>query len=195
MNKGYVYFIVENPFNGRVKIGRTSQISNRLSTLQTGNASELIIYAMVYSADCVSLEYELHTKYAEHRTRGEWFTFTPAQLTNAARSLIMPIDHPVQLPLVVNVPVPAVDNSITRFANNVKFDMNRLNRNDLYQHYKTFCHNNGYKVVCDKQLFDELIKLGYITKIKRTTVREGNKRANYYMAYLSDLAQVNNANE
>lgn len=55
-----------------VKIGRSTNLRRRLATLQTGFPEELYIYAVLYTND-MGLEGELHKRFADYRTNGEWF--------------------------------------------------------------------------------------------------------------------------
>jgi hypothetical protein len=73
--KGIVYFIRDTGTN-YIKIGRTDgDPEDRLSCLQVGNPSELIIVKLIECDDSIALERELHKKYAAFHIRGEWFNF------------------------------------------------------------------------------------------------------------------------
>lgn len=73
LKKGIVYFIRDSGTN-YIKIGRTDgDPEDRLSCLQVGNPSELIIVKLIECDDSIALERELHKKYAEFHIRGEWF--------------------------------------------------------------------------------------------------------------------------
>lgn len=76
LKKGIVYYIRDTRTN-YIKIGRTDgDPEDRLSCLQVGNPSELIIVKLIECDDSIALERELHKKYAEFHIRGEWFNLT-----------------------------------------------------------------------------------------------------------------------
>jgi hypothetical protein len=63
-----VYFVRSGEL---IKIGFTNNLDTRMSGLQTGNISEIELLAMLHGPR--SLERRLHSLFAEHRERGEWF--------------------------------------------------------------------------------------------------------------------------
>lgn len=65
-----VYFIRAGE-NGPIKIGITTDVPSRLSSLQTSHAETLVV--MTTTPGGTALEYELHKRFAHHRLRGEWF--------------------------------------------------------------------------------------------------------------------------
>jgi len=83
-SSGYVYFIIENPFADRVKIGMTHNIPKRLKQLQTCSPAKLEVYEEIITSDPRAVEKELHTTFAHKRIRGEWFSMTQDQLQRAA---------------------------------------------------------------------------------------------------------------
>jgi hypothetical protein len=71
----YVYFIVEEPFNGNVKIGRTNDLNKRVKSLQTGCPTKLRIHLSFPAIDSNKLETQLHAHFRDRRFNGEWFKF------------------------------------------------------------------------------------------------------------------------
>lgn len=67
----------------RVKIGRSRNPQQRLSSLQTAFAAELSLLLSI-DEDC---EKSLHRRFAAHRLRGEWFTLHEDILAFAAEQL------------------------------------------------------------------------------------------------------------
>jgi hypothetical protein len=65
-----VYFI-EDTATGLIKIGIAKRPGRRLNLLQVGSASKLRLIGSVHGGR--ELERALHTKFQEHRIRGEWF--------------------------------------------------------------------------------------------------------------------------
>jgi len=69
---GFVYFIrVGN--HGDIKIGYSTNIKNRIVTLQTSIPENITLLG--YVSGNLSLEKELHTKFKLLRKKGEWFSF------------------------------------------------------------------------------------------------------------------------
>lgn len=62
--------------NSDYKIGITNDINKRLSTLQTGNPSKLVLACTLdvpTKAEALSIEKALHTSLAQYNSRLEWF--------------------------------------------------------------------------------------------------------------------------
>lgn len=68
-----VYFIV-SPATRTVKIGVAIDTRRRLRELQTGNADQLELRAVI--AGDRSVEASLHARFRKYYVRGEWFAFT-----------------------------------------------------------------------------------------------------------------------
>lgn len=74
--RNIVYFIKQDIPNGMIKIGYTSRnVSNRLSSLQTGSPYNLIVLKTI-DGD-MNTEFELHKKFSKYRLSGEWFDCSP----------------------------------------------------------------------------------------------------------------------
>ena len=68
-----VYFIVSKKDN-RVKIGTTTNLSNRFNALNSASSSDLeLIY---FFPGAAAREKELHEKFKRFRVKGEWFKYT-----------------------------------------------------------------------------------------------------------------------
>lgn len=70
--KSVVYFI-RDEFSGRVKIGFTKNLAERLGMIQGGCPGKITLIGVVRGGKAV--EAALHLAFAEYRTRGEWFVF------------------------------------------------------------------------------------------------------------------------
>lgn len=71
----YVYFIRAGN-NGPIKIGVADNVEKRVETLQTGNAVELIVIAVIKCSSrsaAFNKEAAFHKMFASKRIRGEWF--------------------------------------------------------------------------------------------------------------------------
>ncbi len=77
--EGKVYILHEEG-TPLYKIGRSWSPSTRRDQLQTGAGQPLHLLREMYHYDCVTLERELHTRYAAYRTQGEWFALPRPQL-------------------------------------------------------------------------------------------------------------------
>lgn len=64
-------YIVQNPAAGRIEIGITRNIATRLSALENGAGTGLILMALL--ANGARYEGPLHSAYAADRRFGEWF--------------------------------------------------------------------------------------------------------------------------
>lgn len=73
-DKGYVYFIQADK-GDEIKIGWSKDPMKRLRTLQTAATKELHLLATMEGG--MNLEYEIHQRFANHRTVGEWFKPAP----------------------------------------------------------------------------------------------------------------------
>lgn len=63
------YFIADG--NGNVKIGSTKNITRRMESFQTANATELSLLGTAETN-----EGDLHVKFAHYHVRGEWFVLS-----------------------------------------------------------------------------------------------------------------------
>jgi hypothetical protein len=64
-------YIIQSGETGAIKIGRTSDIETRISSLQTGCPYPLRLILLVEGYG--HIERELHHKLRSYRTQGEWF--------------------------------------------------------------------------------------------------------------------------
>lgn len=78
--RGWVYFIQAQC--GSIKIGRARNVRYRLDELQCANPHELNLLAVAVDG---GREREYHRQFAEHRTRGEWFSPHPDILAEIDR--------------------------------------------------------------------------------------------------------------
>lgn len=69
----YTYFI-QSGEGGNIKIGRAFDPQKRLHDLQCGSGKKLILLATIEGG---AKEHELHVKFKQHRTHGEWFAPHP----------------------------------------------------------------------------------------------------------------------
>lgn len=56
------------------KIGYATNVSSRLSQLQTGNPFSLKLIVKIESCNAEELEKEIHSRFADYLIRGEWFS-------------------------------------------------------------------------------------------------------------------------
>jgi hypothetical protein len=66
----WVYFIYDGT---NIKVGKTKNLKQRLSALQTGNANKLCILAYIETGNMNTLEKQFHRILAEYSVCGEWF--------------------------------------------------------------------------------------------------------------------------
>ncbi|HXO71575.1 MAG TPA: GIY-YIG nuclease family protein [Bradyrhizobium sp.] len=66
-----VYFVSIDQNQELIKIGHTTNLTSRLSSLRTGSPNELQVHLVIPGSR--DYEQELHRKFASLRMRGEWF--------------------------------------------------------------------------------------------------------------------------
>lgn len=71
-------YVVRAGEHGPVKIGFTKDVASRLVKMQADNHERLTILG-VFTGGAAE-ELALHRRFAGHRLRGEWFSFSPAML-------------------------------------------------------------------------------------------------------------------
>jgi len=83
---GWVYFIHEKDNFALFKIGMTKRTpEERIAELQTGNPSELLIFAVIRTTDALKCEKMLHRLFSRYRKRGEWFSISVKDIRQACR--------------------------------------------------------------------------------------------------------------
>ena len=78
---GFVYFIHQEADFKRFKIGYTTNLAERLQTLQTGTPDLLVVYKTIENVT-KKKEKQLHHLFSQHHIRGEWFAITPDMFEN-----------------------------------------------------------------------------------------------------------------
>ena len=73
--KGLVYFIHEEGKFNRFKIGYTTNLEERVLSLQTGNPDLLVVYK-TFENVIQRKETELHQMFVQYHIRGEWFAIS-----------------------------------------------------------------------------------------------------------------------
>lgn len=91
-NKGFVrgYDIVyEEPIKGPffVKIGRATNVENRVSSIQTGNPHKVSIEFKIQVFDSCFAEKFLHQELSSRHVNGEWFCLSSNEI-NEVKSLM-----------------------------------------------------------------------------------------------------------
>lgn len=89
-DKYCVYFIVENPFLNRIKIGKAKNPADRIKSLQTGNPNKLSVYRSVHcgSDELMSTtETFLHRSLRDKNINGEWFNLSLGTVDNICDNL------------------------------------------------------------------------------------------------------------
>lgn len=71
-----------------VKIGRTGNISERLTRMRVESPVPLKLLGFIESSDDVKKEREFHDRFADHRIHGEWFEMTKATLGILKRLIV-----------------------------------------------------------------------------------------------------------
>lgn len=111
---GFIYFVYDFQTK-KTKIGKTSKHpAYRLKELQTGNGTKLELLHFYESDRMSEEESDLHNKYAQYRTIGEWFELPLSlllELTHAA-----PDKHSSSLAVTENNSIHYQSQDTNRFA-------------------------------------------------------------------------------
>lgn len=92
--RGYVYLIGSSRF-GWYKIGKSRTAAIRVQTLGILLPFKIEVFGIWKAGDPSALEVAMHCRYAEQHINGEWFSFSPEQLT-----AILGSEPPLQAVLV-----------------------------------------------------------------------------------------------
>ena len=76
---GYIY-LVQAVGTDRFKIGRATNVANRLRTIQTSSPLKIRYVYHAYVRNMNLYEMELHHKFSEQREIGEWFTLSKSDI-------------------------------------------------------------------------------------------------------------------
>ena len=102
-----VYFISDGTY---VKIGKSNNVINRLSLLNTGNAATLTLlgYILQESEEAAfKLEKELHKLYEKSKVKGEWFNLSEIDTLNLQTNYgMICTDHTLLLDGFLKVFIP-----------------------------------------------------------------------------------------
>jgi predicted XRE-type DNA-binding protein len=79
-NAGCIYVLSSTRSNGLFKIGRTLDITKRISSLNCGSPDPLKLVHSILSDDPVSAESIIHKKFSAKRTKGEWFALNETDI-------------------------------------------------------------------------------------------------------------------
>jgi hypothetical protein len=100
----YVYFILDEA-SGAVKIGRTRDLQDRISTLQTGNCNPLELLGTIEcKTEDESKEKEkyYHNEFKYLRLLGEWFTYDEETFKKFHKNIQLTESKPKREPLIIN---------------------------------------------------------------------------------------------
>ena len=77
-------YIVRNNTNGLIKIGRSRDVERRVRSLSTAAGSELELLCTIDK----DIENELHHKFSNYRTTGEWFDDKDGEIVSYIKQLL-----------------------------------------------------------------------------------------------------------
>lgn len=102
-----VYFISDGTY---VKIGKSNNVTTRLSILNTGNASTLTLLGYILQESdeaAFKLEKELHKIYEKSKVKGEWFNLSEVDTLNLQTNYgMICTDHTLLLDGFLKVFIP-----------------------------------------------------------------------------------------
>lgn len=87
--QNHIYFI-QGAGGGPIKIGKASNVAQRLAALQACSPVQLLVLATMKAPP--SMETKLHQEFAAHRLHGEWFQPVGAVLERIEEVLAQPGD-------------------------------------------------------------------------------------------------------
>ena len=105
-----IYFILAADV-GRVKIGRSNQVHQRLKDLQVGSPCSLVLLG-TFTAE-YTVETLLHERFAHWRIIGEWFEYTD-QLKMFVYGMIRASDPPEAMPGLLRIALSEYDEETLR---------------------------------------------------------------------------------
>ena len=85
---GYVYFVTEEPFTNRVKIGTSMNPANKLLQLQAGNPNTLFVYCVIKTPEYIKLAENLHEILCNYKISRDWFKLTLDDIKQIKRNVV-----------------------------------------------------------------------------------------------------------
>jgi len=73
-------YLIRDSIMHMTKIGSTTDVQNRLWTLQTGCPQDLELVGYIEADDPQALEQELHRRFEHRHHRGEWFNLSDSDI-------------------------------------------------------------------------------------------------------------------
>lgn len=111
---GFIYFVYDFQTK-KTKIGKTSKHpAYSFKELQTGNGTKLELLHFYESNRMSEEESDLHNKYAQYRTIGEWFELPLSLLLELTHTA--PDKHNSSLAVTENNPISYQSQDTNRFA-------------------------------------------------------------------------------
>lgn len=155
----YLYLIKCQQF---YKIGIAADVSDRIRNLQTGNPFPLEVLA-TYGYDNVALvETVLHKRFANRRTRGEWFDFSDDDIETFKKECVYLQEHPPVLQFKdksynINILLKVVEAVLNMFLHRlIKYRWGSVGKGENQDYYEIrlptslWKHDNGVFVLVDR---------------------------------------------
>lgn len=200
---GYLYIIQEIRSSKKsiktYKIGYTNNEIRRISELQVGNSTDLIIIKKFFCYNANKLETIVHTKYEKNSIRGEWFTFTDEELMSCIRFIKQEI-------LINNILLHTVNGKntintsetplIKTPRDNKNIESNEIINNSIIASgYKHHCNNCSYgtndKSNYNKHMKSEAhiqnINLCNVNTISNNIISNNTKQTKIYQCPKCDM--------
>lgn len=77
---GHDVYIIRESWRQLYKVGRTTDVKNRVATIQSGMPQSIELVALFKTKRSRALETFIHQTFCEQRYRGEWFALSAADL-------------------------------------------------------------------------------------------------------------------
>lgn len=147
-----IYFIIEQPYNNYVKIGKTNKhVTKRLSQLQTGNPNHLNVLFTISRDKNMKVETLLHFIFDEFRVNGEWFLMEQDKLLKLKKIFEGNVD--------IDILSDWIDKNSTKIKSIIKRDVD--NFEEIFSDLHIFDKIN---YMCQIGIFDEKLKNKYCDK-------------------------------
>lgn len=88
---GYIYLVQAG---GRYKIGKATDVTKRIKSLQTGSAEEIRLIHTIPTQRVELAEKQLHTRFKAKRERGEWFDLSAEDVAWLCELTVLEPDLP-----------------------------------------------------------------------------------------------------
>jgi len=158
---GYVYFIRIGT-NNNIKIGKTSNLTNRLKSFRTSTSESIFLIGFIYDKNFSKIEKLLHNKYSDLNVVGEWFNIKNINDITKENNFVAVNKYFIQKSLVF-------DGEVFNFSEKDKYGTD-----SYYSDFYVFCKTN---IVLNQKIYYNSI-YPKIRNIKKEYSQLSSKKIN-----------------